>query len=438
MAKVLITALGLQLLLDNENYKTGDFHQALLDIAYRNWNEHDDSIVYAARDYDTKQVLFRGTHAEISGWRQRLIDSGKEHEARNVRIDKDDTREAWSYGDMLEDAREKFGELFYVLTMAGKYNQQVGNGGHIQYFDNGYADGEGGFGSDHNPSNPLHREMVKLIETEILPRACGEEVEPIQKALDIMKRFRVRVDLDRYHTESCEACGGSGNVEDGDGEEERCGECDGSGEVEVENDERGSVTNRDELDRLDSAWYEIDDDVMKAINSFACRAMNSAGAETAPAIARAALAFEDHFKMSQDNREYVIPPCEFEHDPHGAASNCYQKLIDEKLEYKYLEEIHFDVGGEIVTGYRRNRAKDADNDLYKRVNEMKVGDVIRYWDDIADVYDEDDEQGNLRHDIREAYDDELDRLVGYGTLEPLIEKDDNGNDITWGYRKVKK
>lgn len=88
--------------------------------------------------------------------------------------------------------------------------------------------------------------------------------------------------------------------------------------------------------------------------------------------------------------------------------------------------------------YRRNRVKDADNDLYKRVNEMKVGDVIRYWDDIADVYDEDDEDGNLRQDIREAYDKEIDRLVGYGTLEPLIEKDDNGNDITWGYRKAKK
>ena len=44
--KEMITALGLRLLLENENYKTGDFHQALLDIAYDDWQKHNRELLY--------------------------------------------------------------------------------------------------------------------------------------------------------------------------------------------------------------------------------------------------------------------------------------------------------------------------------------------------------------------------------------------------------
>jgi len=47
--------------------------------------------------------------------------------------------EHWSYQDMLNNARYVYGEIVEMAVMLGNYNYQVENGGHMQYFDNGYA-----------------------------------------------------------------------------------------------------------------------------------------------------------------------------------------------------------------------------------------------------------------------------------------------------------
>ena len=442
--KVLITALGVQALLENESYKTGDFHQALLDIAYADWNRHNDSIVYAVTDYDTKALRFRGTTSEIKAWRKRLADEGRADEANSTRVKKDDDRDEWGYAEMLDNAREKYGELFFALVAAGKYNQQVGNGGHLQYFHNGYGDGEGGFGHDHDPSMPLHREMIKSLETEILPLACGDEREPLEKALRIMKDVRIIVDRDSHHHESCEECGGSGNVTSGDDdEEERCGECDGTGEVEVENDNYNEP-NRDILDRLDDRWYAIDDQAMAAFNSLACRIMNSHGMEDAPAIAAAEAEFRNQYERARADREYLMP------GPDalglaGAGKTCYDLLVEHRLKLKYLEEHHILLDDEAIVTFRRNRATDAYNKMYERFNEMKPGERIEYWAGIADVYDEDDEHGVPRADIREAYEKAIDDQLRWGCVKPVL-RDEDGNEVdevvdgveTWGYEKLPK
>jgi hypothetical protein len=437
--KLMITALGMQALLENHSYKTGDFHQALLDVAYGDWNKHNDSLEHTAFRGDGT-AAFVGTRKEIDKWWSEETEAGRGDALRELNIKKTDARNAWGYGEMLDNARDKYGELFFVLTLAGKYNQQVGNGGHIQYFDNGYGGrDEGGFGRDHDPSMPLHRELVREFELTILPLAKeGAERELLEKALHVMKDFKITVDRDRYHTESCDECGGSGEVDgEEEGETETCGSCDGRGDVEVENDNYNQPTNDGHLDRLDDRWYEIDDQVMAALNRIA---MNVCGAEDPGAIliAMAAASFEEMFAEAEKNREYLIPAWDAAVPGTGPrGTECFRLLLEEKLEYGYLERFRIEAGGEVSTVFRKNRAKEASDGMYDLVREMKVGDEIDYWKDVADRFDEDDEDGNLRQDIREAYDQVIDNQVGYGTLLPLT-RDDNGNEITYGYRKVKK
>lgn len=47
--------------------------------------------------------------------------------------------EKWSLEEMLQNARFSYGEIVELACMLGKYNQQVCNGGHGQYLDNGYS-----------------------------------------------------------------------------------------------------------------------------------------------------------------------------------------------------------------------------------------------------------------------------------------------------------
>jgi len=46
----------------------------------------------------------------------------------------------WNYGDMTVNVSDKLGTFAQWLVLIGKYNQQVCNGGHLQYKWNNYAD----------------------------------------------------------------------------------------------------------------------------------------------------------------------------------------------------------------------------------------------------------------------------------------------------------
>jgi hypothetical protein len=62
-------------------------------------------------------------------------------------------------------------------------------------------------------------------------------------------------------TETCTSCGGSGQIEDSDGETETCDECDGTGEVEVECDYCGGAGEYDEdtnsVTKTINKWFMI-------------------------------------------------------------------------------------------------------------------------------------------------------------------------------------
>jgi hypothetical protein len=86
------------------------------------------------------------------------------------------------------------------MILVGKYNQQVCNGGHRQYYDNGYSDGEGGFNSERDPDMPLHYFMIELFsgylyKVENQKLINQTEYETLVSGFEIMKDF-MNVDID--------------------------------------------------------------------------------------------------------------------------------------------------------------------------------------------------------------------------------------------------
>jgi len=136
-----------------QTYKDGDGHQAILDICYDEWNRPEN---------------------------------------------KD-----WSYADMVSYAKIMFGPFAEMMILLGKYNHQVCNGGHDQYFTNGYADTNGGgCFADHSHDVPLHKRTMKLMQKFGLDKTkLGKEVYDIQSKFVRLTRVaweRERADEDRY------------------------------------------------------------------------------------------------------------------------------------------------------------------------------------------------------------------------------------------------
>lgn len=176
----------------------------------------------------------------------------------NVAYDDWQKNKDWSFGMMLDNARSKYGELFFVFILLGKYNQQVCNGGHVQYYDNGCCDRESrGCMSAHDPSIPLHLEMIEAFEDMIKVLATPSERACFSTPIEIMREFKVEVDDQRMIRELCDDCGGRG-----------CAGCDGIGTIEVDNEYRGMITNCETLDALDTRWYRLNDHFMNRLNDF--------------------------------------------------------------------------------------------------------------------------------------------------------------------------
>lgn len=165
--------------------------------------------------------------------------------------------DVFDFTHLIEWTIANMGEEFALLVFLGKYNQQVTNGGHLQYHDNGY-DGSVG---DRDEDFPLHQEMIHLF------KKLGYDKLPLgDKVLDIMSKYEVHV-----YPEDCEDCGGSGYYEEDDDEEDddeelwegrggsmSCGACGGSGES------RDNYTTSVD-DDLDTKYYVLEDDWMKTL-----------------------------------------------------------------------------------------------------------------------------------------------------------------------------
>lgn len=168
-----------------------------------------------------------------------------------------------SYHDMLNHFEEYYSEFFSLMINTGKLNQQVCNGGFLQYYDNGYADGLPSM-YDRDFSHPLTKKILIL-----LPKAIDQFGETLMdedkiiviKFLDILKRFRIAsIERDKTYIEYESYEDDDGNLIDE--------------EYEESNPDYGMFTNegRKELNKLDSEYYDINDDLLiiylKLINNF--------------------------------------------------------------------------------------------------------------------------------------------------------------------------
>ena len=182
-----------------------------------------------------------------------------------------------SLNDMMEFTKEKYGELVEFAILLGNYIGQVNNGGHYQYYDNGYAGSGGGSFGSHGDDMENHNRLIELyIE---LKDDLGEK-EWYVPLLDIMESFDIRLNDEEYVDDQCEDCDygsmeceecyGSGEL-DGDEESEECGSCDGqgsvecnycdgSGNVETENEEYNEpdYSTIEEWKSLDTKLYDLD------------------------------------------------------------------------------------------------------------------------------------------------------------------------------------
>jgi len=165
-----------------------------------------------------------------------------------------DNPEIKSYSDVADFLNTNYGPLAKMALLIGKYNQQVCNGGHVQYLDNGFASAEdGGFGDEFSEFD-LHTELTALV------KQYGEI--PLQSELvAILDKFALT-----ESTETCGDCGGSGEYEEEDEEGNitdtySCGACHGQGEIE----DGMKVYN---ADKLDDQYYKINEQVEAQFTEF--------------------------------------------------------------------------------------------------------------------------------------------------------------------------
>lgn len=201
-----------------------------------------------------------------------------------------------SYDDIIYLVSKKFGKLPLLALLLGKYNYQVGNGGHIQYYDNGYASSESrGFGYSKENIN-IHEEFLNLFKDLEMDEILANG----KKAYDIINSFELDLEdeidscpecngngrincykCDGNGVADCEECGGDGEIDDetcgncgGDGTIE-CDECDGRGDVECdecngkgEYETGQRIPDTNYWEKLDSRWYEIEEDLMSQFEDY--------------------------------------------------------------------------------------------------------------------------------------------------------------------------
>ena len=200
---------------DNFN-KEGGYFQTVLDLGYAEWNSDNENV----KDYD----------------------------------------------EMIEWMRENYGDFAAMVVLVGKYNHQVCNGGHLQYWDNGYASNGGGCFTNHGEDIYLHDKMVEWMKTYKLDIAT----ELTTKVYEIMKEFKVEIDDEEYTEETCFECGGSGEMADYDDPENdeyiACSECEGFGSTDERNENYGQPYSN--WDSLDTRYYEVNEKWEKYMEKF--------------------------------------------------------------------------------------------------------------------------------------------------------------------------
>ena len=229
-------------LLDDKSFAEGDVHQALMNIAHEKW---DDNM---------------------------------------------------SYENILDWIEKNMGKMPLFAMYFGKYNYQVCNGGHKQYFENGYASSESvGYGGSYTDidKHEIFWNLFKDLDMKTKLKIGQEAYDIISKfELDLLDEETNCEYCDGNGEENCETCEGNGTIQcdecGGDGEIDdkecencegngmiECGECEGKGKFKCGNcNGEGvrrtgrSVAVTDEWGLLDTRWYNINDEIMEEFNEY--------------------------------------------------------------------------------------------------------------------------------------------------------------------------
>ena len=203
---------------------------------------------------DTIKALDDETNIQIIDCHQTILNIGYNWWQKSSE-DPERTKKSIDYKDMIDYISETYGEIYAGLILIGKYNQQVTNGGHFQYYDNGYADGVGGCMNEHDFNHPMHGRLVKWLKTLITNietnHLNSSILSKLKELLIVLDNFyKIDIDTEEEITER-------EWIHDTDDEED-----DGHWEdVEISNDEYGRM-NYEHSKGFDEEYFKISEDVM--------------------------------------------------------------------------------------------------------------------------------------------------------------------------------
>lgn len=139
-----------------------DYHQAIMDIAYENLKSMEDP--------EKPGTYTVPTHLP---------------------------RQPWSHALLVNTTKDSYGELAAFAVLMGKYNQQVCNGGHLQYWENHYAS----YG-DITDDISLHHQLRSLYDfftddvKKVLNLSEEEYSHVVLRAAGIMQAFQDQLELE--------------------------------------------------------------------------------------------------------------------------------------------------------------------------------------------------------------------------------------------------
>lgn len=225
------------------NFDNQDYHQELLNLFYNKWQSQNNNVVYQIINEDTNNVVKEVIGADLQDELQ--TNPQYKHKLKEGEI-------VWGRNEVWQWVDQTYGEFVNFFVQLGKLNQQVCNGGFLQYYTNGYAseESEGAF-FNYEGDISLHQWMTEKLQEWLQLDDDFKQVSCIQSALKIFQQFTIETDADEYIDNQY-----------WDDEEEMYVE------EQVENEFYGEVINQDELNELDNRYYAINDEFMNSINQF--------------------------------------------------------------------------------------------------------------------------------------------------------------------------
>lgn len=160
----------------------------------------------------------------------------------------------WLYSDLCEYTKENLGSLAEFAVLIGKYNQQVENGGHYQYWDNGY----GSSTNDIYRDLYLHMDLLdyfKAFKDEISFMYKDEELSEINKTVNEVMTIMQELPETIYWTTKIEYTGFDCNGEPSPYDPE-------------EDSNELSEDSRRRLEYLDNSYYKINSKLMDILNLY--------------------------------------------------------------------------------------------------------------------------------------------------------------------------